>query len=1175
MKNIYITVLLLFVFSISKSQAQTSSYVFTQTTGTYSAIAGGTVLGSSDENTDDQYFIDPATPLGGAGTTGTGFPIGFVFCFNGRTYDRVGINNNGWLALGQSTSAAPFVNLGTNNYPDRTVPISIAYPGSVTAVQQNRISVLGMDLQEKTGATLRIQTIGVAPNRVLVVQWSNYILYKNGTIPYVGTDNFNFQIRLNETTNIVEFDYGVFVKDPSTTTASVPPALAEVGIRGAGSADYNNRSITTAQTWPTSVAGATNADNGRLESGGILPTNGLIYTFSPSAATAIQYITTQPVNKTTCSGISTSLTVVTNGPGLTYQWRKAGVNIVGATAATYTIASPVVADAGSYDVVVSGACGSQTSTAATLTVNAAPSATISYAGAPFCKSLVGAQPVTLTGTTGGAYSSAPAGLTLNAATGDVTPSSSTANTYTVTYTIAAAGGCAAFTTTASVTITTAPAATISYAGSPYCTSVAGAKAVTQTGTAGGTYTSAPAGLTINAASGAVTPSSSTPGIYTVTYTIAAGGGCAAFTTTASVTITAAPAATISYAGSPFCKNLVGTQAVTQTGTTGGTYTSAPAGLTLNGVTGDITPSSSTANTYTVTYTVAAAGGCAAFTTTASVTITTAPAATISYSSPSYCTTAAVQSVTQTGTGGGSYSSTAGLTINSATGAITPSSSTAGPYVVTYTIAASGGCALYTTTTNVTITAAPGATISYSSPSYCTTAAVQSVTQTGTGGGSYSSTAGLTINAATGAITPSSSTAGPYVVTYTVAASGGCALYTTTTNVTIQAAPSATISYSSPSYCTTAAVQSVTQTGTGGGSYSSTAGLTINAATGAITPSSSTAGPYVITYTVAASGSCALYTTTANVTITAAPSATISYSSPSYCTTAAVQPVTQTGTGGGTYSSTAGLTINAATGAITPSSSTAGPYVVTYTVAASGGCALYTTTTNVTITTAPSATISYSSPSYCTTAAVQSVTQTGTGGGSYSSTAGLTINAATGAITPSSSTAGPYVVTYTVAASGVCALYTTTTNVTITTAPSATISYSSPSYCTTAAVQSVTQTGTGGGSYSSTAGLTINAATGAITPSSSTAGPYVVTYTIAASGGCALYTTTTNVTITTAPSATISYAGSPYCTSLVGSQTVTQTGTGGGSYSSTAGLTINAAEGAITPSSSHAGHNVVP
>ena len=180
-----------------------------------------------------------------------------------------------------------------------------------------------------------------------------------------------------------------------------------------------------------------------------------------------------------------------------------------------------------------------------------------------------------------------------------------------------------------------------------------------------------------------------------------------------ITITAIPDATISYAG-PFCTSNAAPQSVTLTGTTGGTFSSTP-GLTIDGATGAITPSTSTAGTYTVTYNIPASGGCAAFSTTVDVTITTMPNATISYAGPFCTSNAAPQSVTLTGTTGGTFSSTPGLTIDGATGAITPSTSTAGTYTVTYNIPASGGCAAFSTTVDVTITAMPDATISYAGP----------------------------------------------------------------------------------------------------------------------------------------------------------------------------------------------------------------------------------------------------------------------------------------------------------------------------------------------------------------------------------------------------------------------------------------------------------------------------
>ncbi|MEN9913521.1 MAG: putative adhesin, partial [Bacteroidota bacterium] len=202
--------------------------------------------------------------------------------------------------------------------------------------------------------------------------------------------------------------------------------------------------------------------------------------------------------------------------------------------------------------------------------------------------------------------------------------------------------------------------------------------------------------------------------------------------------------------------------------------------------------------------------------TPTVTVVPAPAATISYTGSPWCSSSAVQAVTQTGTTGGTYSSTAGLTINASTGAITPSTSTAGTYTVTYTIAAASPCAALSVTTSVTITAAQSATISYASSSICGSSTIdQSVTQTGTTGGTYSSSpSGLSISSTTGAITPNTSTIGTYIVTYTVAASGVCPAVSATTTITISSAlTTPTITYAGSPFCKSlTSPQVVTQTG---------------------------------------------------------------------------------------------------------------------------------------------------------------------------------------------------------------------------------------------------------------------------------------------------------------------------------------------------------------------------
>ncbi|RYY49826.1 MAG: hypothetical protein EOO06_05955 [Chitinophagaceae bacterium] len=123
-----------------------------------------------------------------------------------------------------------------------------------------------------------------------------------------------------------------------------------------------------------------------------------------------------------------------------------------------------------------------------------------------------------------------------------TPATDVAGTfnYTVTQT---ANGCTSAPATIAVIVTAKPAATISYAGSPVCSSQAGTIAVTHSGTTGGTY-SAPAGLSINASTGAITASLSTPGTYTVSYTMTGTGGCTNQVATTSVTVRASPIVTV-------------------------------------------------------------------------------------------------------------------------------------------------------------------------------------------------------------------------------------------------------------------------------------------------------------------------------------------------------------------------------------------------------------------------------------------------------------------------------------------------------------------------------------------------------------------------------------------------------------------------------------------------------
>jgi autotransporter-associated beta strand protein len=85
-------------------------------------------------------------------------------------------------------------------------------------------------------------------------------------------------------------------------------------------------------------------------------------------------ITAQPVaSQTLCAGSALNLGVTATGMGLSYQWKKDGTDIGGATSNTFTIGSVGTGDAGSYTVEVasSGVCTPATvlSTASVVTIN--------------------------------------------------------------------------------------------------------------------------------------------------------------------------------------------------------------------------------------------------------------------------------------------------------------------------------------------------------------------------------------------------------------------------------------------------------------------------------------------------------------------------------------------------------------------------------------------------------------------------------------------------------------------------------------------------------------------------------------------------------------------------------------------------------------------------------------
>ena len=132
-----------------------------------------------------------------------------------------------------------------------------------------------------------------------------------------------------------------------------------VNISGATSTSYNIPSVATgdAGNYTVVVSGAC---------GSPVTSSTAVLTVNSCTNPAI---TSQPQSSGATVGVSKTFTVTATGTSLTYQWKKNGSNISGATSSSYTISSPVLSNSGNYTVVVSGACGSPvTSNTAVLTV---------------------------------------------------------------------------------------------------------------------------------------------------------------------------------------------------------------------------------------------------------------------------------------------------------------------------------------------------------------------------------------------------------------------------------------------------------------------------------------------------------------------------------------------------------------------------------------------------------------------------------------------------------------------------------------------------------------------------------------------------------------------------------------------------------------------------------------
>lgn len=306
--------------------AQVNTYTFTQTTGAYSEITGGTVVATATGTTGAASLDDVIYNL----PTGT---IPFNFSYNGSAYTGCNISTNGFITFGTTAPAASGTTTGYTPLSATT-----AYAGAVSPAGRNLNAYFFSGVPAQTGQ-IRWQTLGASPNRVFVIQWKNFKTFNTSGTTFGPV--MNFQIRLNEGTNAINFVYNFSGAFTSTTV--------QVGLRGATNGfptNINNRSVVAASnTWLSSVAGTSNTSTCEFTSA-VLPPSGLTYTFAPSSCPAplsplATNITQNSAQFTWTSGGGNGTFTVEYGPagftqgtGILINNATSGITVSGLTATT-------------------------------------------------------------------------------------------------------------------------------------------------------------------------------------------------------------------------------------------------------------------------------------------------------------------------------------------------------------------------------------------------------------------------------------------------------------------------------------------------------------------------------------------------------------------------------------------------------------------------------------------------------------------------------------------------------------------------------------------------------------------------------------------------------------------------------------------------------------------------
>jgi len=227
----------------SPSGAAVANYNFAQSTSTYTAISGGTVITGNTTYDDDANY----SPVN----------LGFTFTYHGTTFTSIGVSDNGDAVLGGTPSGS--------------------YPTNVLTTETNMMTPFRNDLYATGSGSnpnhqLRYQTTGSTGNHVFTLEWFNWGFYSSGLA------ELNFQIKLYEASSAVQFVYQPV--NPANSPGYFGGVL--VGLTGASVSDFQDRN---GSNWTTTTAGSSPSSPDHVVfNSSTYPPNGLTFTWTPPSA---------------------------------------------------------------------------------------------------------------------------------------------------------------------------------------------------------------------------------------------------------------------------------------------------------------------------------------------------------------------------------------------------------------------------------------------------------------------------------------------------------------------------------------------------------------------------------------------------------------------------------------------------------------------------------------------------------------------------------------------------------------------------------------------------------------------------------------------------------------------------------------------------------------------------